>query len=268
VLTEGAPRAHVLVIHGYAEHCRRYGFLTDDLSARGFECWTFDHRGHGDSDGPRGYVKDFSHYLADLDSVLAYVQSHPERSQAPTILVGHSMGGLVLARWLQTRNFEDVGLDVRGAFFSSPFFALKLAVPPIKRLIANLLALPLPRFALTNELEADHLTRDEGVQLTWARDTRMVRKVPVRWFTEALKAQELAFQCAARVRIATAIHHGAADGVADPNASERFHDAMTFEQRELKLWPELRHEIFNEIERAEVFAALAKWIEARLEGEG
>ena len=41
------------VIHGYAEHCRRYSFLEDDMVERGWEVRTGDLRGHGDSEGAR-----------------------------------------------------------------------------------------------------------------------------------------------------------------------------------------------------------------------
>ena len=41
------PRASVQILHGMAEHGRRYARLAGDLNRAGFVVWAHDHRGHG-----------------------------------------------------------------------------------------------------------------------------------------------------------------------------------------------------------------------------
>src|SRR6476469_7631182 len=89
-------RAVVVIVHGYAEHTRRYAGLVAALDAAGCECHLFDLRGHGRSGGVRGYVREFGDYLADLDLFLKHVREiRPESPEVPRVLFGHSLGGLI-----------------------------------------------------------------------------------------------------------------------------------------------------------------------------
>ena len=54
-LPDGPPRAHLGVVHGYADHCGRYRATIDALVGRGFAVHAFDYRGHGQADGRRGH---------------------------------------------------------------------------------------------------------------------------------------------------------------------------------------------------------------------
>jgi len=173
----------VAVIHGYAEYGARYGFLIDALCREGYECWTIDLRGHGGSEGQRGYVARFDEYLDDIEALLALLLAAP----GSHFVVAHSMGGLAMARFVEQRR---PSLD--GVVLSGPFFALAMKVPAIKRWAAMGLSSLLPRLALPGELTAADLTSDEAVQKEWEADKQIVRVVPARWFTEALAAQELA----------------------------------------------------------------------------
>jgi len=63
-------RAHVLVVHGYADHLGRYRAFRDALLAEGLGVHTYDQRGHGKSPGPRGHVRRFSDYLDEAERLL------------------------------------------------------------------------------------------------------------------------------------------------------------------------------------------------------
>lgn len=256
----GEIKGHLAIIHGYAEHCDRYGFVTDYYSSKGWDCWTVDLRGHGESEGARGFIKSFDEYLWDISAFLEQVKA--VREDKPLFVLGHSMGGLAVSRWFEVKagTEELKALDATGMILSSPFFALKLAIPPLKKAAATLLSGLVPRLALANELKASDLTRDEAVQKVWEADQKLVRKVPARWLTEALKAQEMAFKECSRIQLPVTIHQGGDDPVANPEASERFFQSLTVSDKSYRSWSKLKHEIFNEIEREQVFADLERWM--------
>lgn len=264
VPASGEAVGRLAILHGYAEHCDRYRFVTDYFSAAGFDCWTMDFRGHGRSEGRRGFIKRFAEYYDDIEGLLALMKT--EGGGEPLFLVAHSNGGLATTRWLQERPERAASFAPVGLVLSSPFFALKLKVAGLQRGLATALSGVMPNFSLPNELKAEDLTRDASVQEAWERDEAMVRKVPARWFTEALKAQDALFPAASLLRLPLTLHHGAADPVADPRASERFFEVVGSEDKSLKLWPEYRHEIFNELGREAVFAEVEAWIRERLPG--
>ena len=97
-LPDGDVHAVVIVAHGYAEHGGRYGNLIERLVPRGFAVYALDQRGHGRSEGPRGHVGRFAEFVADLHALRVRVED--EQRGKPLFLLGHSMGGLIVVRYL------------------------------------------------------------------------------------------------------------------------------------------------------------------------
>ena len=99
-LADGRPqRGTVLLVHGLGEHAGRYHAVAHHLNAWGFAVRAYDQYGHGQSDGPRGGLNHDMRLLDDLaDMVDATRARTPEG--LPLVLLGHSMGGLVAARFV------------------------------------------------------------------------------------------------------------------------------------------------------------------------
>ena len=56
---DGVPTAVLIVVHGIAEHSGRYSNLVNYFVPKGYAIYSFDLRGHGKSEGKRGYVRTF-----------------------------------------------------------------------------------------------------------------------------------------------------------------------------------------------------------------
>ena len=89
-----SPKGLVVIAHGAAEHSLRYGRFARALNAAGYEVWSLDHRGHGESPGPEG-LGDFGE--GGWDALVADVAQFVELAKAArpglkTVLFGHSMG--------------------------------------------------------------------------------------------------------------------------------------------------------------------------------
>jgi len=82
----------VVGVHGFAEHAGRYDHVGRFLSERGFALYMYDLRGHGRSESPRGYVDRFERFVEDTVAFAKLVKSE---TGAKTLLLGHSMGGLI-----------------------------------------------------------------------------------------------------------------------------------------------------------------------------
>jgi acylglycerol lipase len=87
----GAPKANVLIVHGLAEHSGRYAKMAGYLVDNGYAVFSYDQRGHGRSDGTRGYINRFSDFTADLDAYVRLLCRY--ESPARMFILGHSMGG-------------------------------------------------------------------------------------------------------------------------------------------------------------------------------
>src|SRR5436309_5356418 len=128
----GEPKGVVLVTHGYAEHCGRYREVAHVITDAGWAVLAYDVRGHGKSPGARGAIDHFATYLADHAAALAAARELVP-ADAPTVLLGHSHGSLIVLRALCDARPPAAA----AAIVSSPYLGLRMAVPGYKKLLAR-----------------------------------------------------------------------------------------------------------------------------------
>ena len=251
----GAPRGVVLINHGYAEHCGRYHEVAHVIVNAGWAAFSYDVRGHGKSPGERGYIDRFAIYLDDLAAMQDAARALTA-ADAPLVLLGHSHGGLIILRALA----DERPPRVAAAIVSSPFLALRLAVPGFQLLLARIASRLAPKLAQPNALRVEDLTQDKAKQAERTADKLCFDVATARWFTEARTAQNHVFAHADRIRVPTTWLVGGDEAIADPTRSRavaakvpgaKYHDLVG-----------MRHEVFNEIERARVFSELSQALEA------
>ncbi len=107
----GAGHGTVLLVHGLGEHIGRYEHLAERLNAAGWHVAGYDQRGHGASAGARGAIAQPDSLLSDLACVIDALRSEPPQ---PLVLLGHSMGGLVVARFVAEGLAAEAGSVVAG----------------------------------------------------------------------------------------------------------------------------------------------------------
>ena len=93
----GAPRGAVMLVHGLGEHSGRYDHVGHYLAEKGFSVFAYDHQGHGRSEGRRGWVADFAHFLDDLETFHRIVLDRA--GQLPIALLGHCRPFGALTSW-------------------------------------------------------------------------------------------------------------------------------------------------------------------------
>ena len=87
-------RGVVVLIHGFAEHRRRYGHVAAHFNKHGYHVLAGDLRGHGESGGDRGYIERFGDYVDDVTAFIGEAQrAFSGGTERPPVLVGHSMAG-------------------------------------------------------------------------------------------------------------------------------------------------------------------------------
>ena len=116
-------RAAILVVHGLGEHSGRYAAFAETAGAFACSTYALDLRGHGGSEGRRGFVPRFETFLQDVDRFRREVQGLVD-VRVPVFLLGNSMGGLIALRYL-----EEYEAPFRGAIIVSPWLATAVEVP-------------------------------------------------------------------------------------------------------------------------------------------
>jgi alpha-beta hydrolase superfamily lysophospholipase len=252
----GEPRATVVMVHGYGEHCGRYQNPVGALRPRGFEVFAFDYRGHGQAGGRRGHIDHFAEYLDDLDRAIELARG---RGRRPLFLVGHSLGGLIAARFVIER-----GKDLAGLVLSSPFMGLKLKLPAAKVAVGKVASRWVPRLTLKNDLDVRALSRDPAVGEAYARDRFVHRVATARWFTETQTAQARCREEARAITLPVLVYAGDADAIADPDATRAVYERIASKDKTLTMYPGGYHELMNDTCKDEVLAKLGAWLEAHL----
>lgn len=256
------PKARVLLVHGFGEHRLRYRPLAGDLLANGYECHSFDLRGHGASGGARGHVDRFDDYLGDLAQLAAAVAAAPDDGRRPAlVLFGHSLGGLVAVSAIVHRVFEFDGLAL-----SSPYLRSALRAPAGVETMVRIAARFLPRLRIKAPLSPDDLSSDLAVVEAYQSDPDIVRTLTLSWLAEVLRAQDEVLERAAEVTLPCLVQIGTADTIADPERTRQIFQHLGSRDKDLQDYAGFRHEVFNELDRERVVADLVSWLDHRFGG--
>ena len=247
----------MILLHGFGDHSGRYAGVAAWLAQRGLAVYALDQRGHGRSPGKRGHVSRFAQFLSDVAALRRLVASE---TAAPQLLLGHSFGGTVTLRYLET---EPAGLA--GAIVSSPFLAVAMAVPVWKRALARVLVEVLPSVPVATGLDLAHLSTDPAVGQAARSDPLYHRVMSPRAYREILAAQAATLAEGRHIRVPLLLLLAGDDRIVSRPASEAFARSLGGDVT-VKTYDGFYHEIFNEPQRARVFRDVEPWLERVLSG--
>jgi acylglycerol lipase len=254
----GTPRAHLLLVHGIAEHAGRYRHVAGRLASAGITTHAYDQRGFGKSGGHRAYVDRWSQYHDDVEDQLAQVRSAADG--LPVVLYGHSMGGLTALGYTLAdppRPLPDL------LVLSAP--AIDAAVPGWKRRLADVLGGTVPRFAIANTFPKGGLSSDPAVEAAYLADPLAVHRTTTRLGVSLFREQDRvrsALAGRAPLPVATYVLHGADDPIVPEQASRSLEGRANVTRR---VYEGLHHETHNEPSGPTVIDDTLAWIAARVE---
>ena len=247
------PRGILIIAHGLGEHSGRYMNLIKELKGKGVTVYAKDHRGHGKSGGKRGHVDSFMDYIYDLKLFIDYINE--DNSGIPIILLGHSLGGIIAAKYALTYSEDIVGLVL-----SSPGFTLTLDIKPWKLKLYNLVSKYIPSYTRSSGIRPEDLTHDEYEIDARENDPLIHDRISASWFTEYIKSGDECLNRALELRMPMLIFHGKGDKIVDYEGSERFHSNASSLDKELLLIDDFYHETLNEKDNGQLLKKTAKWL--------
>ena len=256
-LPEEEEKAVLLVVHGLGEHCGRYMNLVNYFVPQGYAVYGFDHQGHGKSGGDRLMVKTFD----DLTSALSIFHKMVTdwHRDNPLFLLGHSMGGLIASYYLLEHQSA-----FKGAVMSGPLVKLGDDFSRFTIIMGRILSRFAPGAGVM-KLDPSGISRDREVVLNYTSDPLVFHgKTPARLASEGLRLISLLEQAADQITLPIIIVQGGDDRLICPEGAQMFYDKIGSEDKTLKIYPGLYHEVFNEPEKDMVFADIETWLERQL----
>lgn len=262
----GPRRGVVQFAHGYGEHAGRYGALFDALTARGYAVYADDHRGHGRT-GLRQHGDPAKLGRLGEGGVAAAVDALDQFSEIiraaepdlPLIFLGHSWGSF-MAQMLVNRHPHR-------------YAAVVLSGSLLRRLGSGNLGDLNARFAAPGATGMEWLSRDPEVVRGFIDDP-LCTTVPMRanfGLVQQLRMMGLPSRDLP-ADLPVLLMVGREDPVGGPvsvhRLAESYRSRASLTDVTVLVYPEDRHEIFQEPDQADVRADLLAWLDARFPARG
>ncbi|MGN9758447.1 lysophospholipase [Streptomyces sp. SD31] len=240
------PRYVALVVHGYGEHAGRYTEVADVLVEHGAAVFGPDHVGHGRSAGERVVIEDFEDVVADVHAVARLARAaYPG---LPVVLIGHSMGGLIAARYAQLNGDGLAALVLSGPVIGD------WALP---RRLLTLDEIP------DTPISPAALSRDPGVGAAYAADPLVwhgpMKRPTVEAFARMLDTVSEGGDIG---RLPLLWLHGDGDRLVPLTGSRVGVEALRGDELTERVYPGARHEVFRETNKADVFRDLTHFLDS------
>ena len=252
-----APRAAVMLLHGYSEHSGRYLHVLEAFQAAGFAVVAPDHRGHGRTGPMLGLIPDADVMIADLMEVREELGRRVP--DVPVFLVGASMGGLLSMRLLQLHPDRFVG-----AVLTAPAVRLPDSVGEGQKAVLRWIGRVWPSLPVRPFFNPPKASRDPVFQ-KWMKEDPLTYRG---WIRAGTALRTMALMAAVDAAVEEVQHpilltHGGDDERVHPPVSEAL-AARLAGPVERVVFPGLRHEAHQEPERDQVVSTWVRWLEGRL----
>ncbi len=279
------PKASILILHGMAEHQKRYQSFALYLVNNGYDVYTYDHRGHGierklSELGFFGPDKGYQLVVEDAIAVSKYIEQNNRSNKF--FLFGHSMGSLIARNVIQQYDIYN-GVILCGTAF--PPKLLTLSGLLISRLIKkckgpkhlspflNSLMFGNKKYtSLSSRTAFDWLSRSNPVVGSYIHDPYCGFICTSSFYHDLLKLIQGATK-KKRIRLTkTELPLYIISGEKDPVGGYgkeilKYLSLLKktgFSNVSYKLYPECRHELLNELNNEDVYSDIQQWIAKRV----
>jgi alpha-beta hydrolase superfamily lysophospholipase len=260
------PNAVVLFVHGSGEHCQRYRHVAHFFNKHQIPCVAYDLRGHGLSDGERGFIPCMDAWLDDLECIIEYIRKNLGLTM-PLVIYAHGTGCVnCLAHILQRR---ETRLDCQAMILSTPSICLKERPKFLAFLASRVVSSVSPRFRLPiNGNYSNEYTNDKEIVEAYRNDQLVHDRWPSQTICLLLKLGKLLETVVVQFPVPVMIQHGADDNITPIEMIQKWaQERVKGDDTIFKSWPKHYHEIHNDMGREDVFNHALEWIEKRFKIE-
>jgi len=252
---EGKPKAIINLVHNHGEHSGIYKDFAKSLTDNNYCVVSLDLRGHGRSDGKRGYASSYRKLIKDVQTLI-------DRSESlfpgyPKILLGTGLGGNIGIYYLSTYITNISGLIV-----ISPWLVLEHRFSKSKLFAGNILRHIHPGFMLETGFTAEDRRRGEEAIKKYRSDPFIHCKMSIRLFYEIMFAGQRSSRSIYKINMPVLVMHGTGDKIASYKASKNF-VLNASKKTVFKEWNEYSHDILVDEGSDEASRYMIEWLDSK-----
>lgn len=281
----GEVKGILQIIHGSLEHSLRYEHFAAFLSNQGFVVYAHDLRGHGQTALKNGNMLLFDEEPKGWEKTLDECFLLTERIQLeypglPITVFGHSMGSYLLRQYIAQYGKQISGAILSGTGYLDPLLRPGLFILNILAALGKKVRLKrslLFHYAIYGTLNsklkntktrADFISRDEAVVQKYLQDPFSTEIITIDYARELVRgvlmaADKRVFEEAPK-DLPILLISGAQDPVGNMGKAPKkildLYQKAGLHSVSLKLYPEARHEMVNELNRKEAMQDMLDWM--------
>jgi alpha-beta hydrolase superfamily lysophospholipase/SAM-dependent methyltransferase len=252
--TEGATNALVLLHRGH-EHADRWDTVIPGLTMPDTAIFAWEARGHGQSPGERGHAPGFMQYVRDLDVFFHHLQSEHRLVPEKTVVIAHSVGGVIAAAWV-----HDFAPRIAGLVLATPALDVNLIVPGALTSIRAMQKLN-ANATIKSYVRGSWLTRDSHAAAVYDADTAISKDISARILVDLFDTGKRIISDAAVIDRPLLLFSAGADKVVRRGAIDALYQNYGSEQKVHLHLKGARHAIFHDLCRDEVTGAVRRFAE-------
>lgn len=249
---QGATKALVLLHRGH-EHADRWDTVIPSLTMPDTAIYAWEARGHGLSPGRRGHAAGFMEYVRDLDTFFHHLQKAHGLTPERTVVVAHSVGGVVAAAWV-----HDFAPRIAGLVLATPALEVNLIVPGALTSIRVMQKLK-PDATIKSYVRGSWLTRDLSAAATYDADKLISKDISAKILVDLFDTAQRVISDAEVMDRPLLLFSAGADKVVKRQAIEALYSNYGCEQKTHLTLKGARHAIFHDLCRDEVCGAIKRF---------
>lgn len=252
----------IVLEHGYGEHSGRYQNFADGMAKSGYSIFAMDLRGHGQSYGFPGQVKDIQSYLDDLNSFFWHLEKTFKITRP--VLLGHSFGAfLVLWYALNPENEKKIRLLIANGSPMSFNMSLKMKA---RRALSSIIAPFFKSLRVHIGLNPDFISHDLTEVENYRNDPYVHDLITVKAANQVMSTVRWCLENAPKMKVPLLLTHGGLDKISDKSGTIDFFSQCGSPDKSQIIYEGLFHEVYNEAGREKVFKDLIHWLKQRDQG--
>ena len=252
-----SPKAVLFIVHGLGEHLGRYEEMANFFIKKQIAVFAFDHRGHGRSEGKKGHAESIDQFVEDVEYAL--MQCRSLYLEIPIFLFGHSMGGQIVASYLDKVKSKEI----LGAIISSAWFRIVSPPPSWQIKLIKKLKSILPGFTQSNRLDVKKISSVKAEVDLYVKDQLIHDRLSMALFNSLFQNGLHLIHNAQPSKIPVLVCHGNRDQITATLGSEQYANNLG-EKAELKIWPDSFHELHHDYDKKNVMQYYVNWVLGKL----